>query len=179
MAVPAKIHEAAQPKPPKERRLKISSARKERSLVPWEANARRIIGGDKVTALSLAPPIFLAETNERYQDEITALAARLAGSFRARAFDNTRKDREDPPFMVLEAICERLPLCADPASACVVLMASPYTTQAMHCWVTSCVLHARAERCLRVLAAYCVSRDVHDAAIAHGWSTMKERRGMP
>lgn len=158
---------------------KIARARKEQPLAPWEVNARRIITGDEVTAPSLAPPIFLAETNERYRDEITALAARLARSFRARAFDNTRKDREDPPFMVLEAICERLPLCADPASACVVLIASDYTLQALHCCVTSCVSHPSTERCLRVLAAYCVSRDVHDAAIAHGWSTMKERRGMP
>jgi hypothetical protein len=112
-----------------------------------------------------------------YRGEVKAIAEQFALQFQARKFDETVQDEnEDPRFMALEDHCEQLPLCTDRRTALVALACSRYANAVAFFYVESCTSHPNPGETWRDLAAWCLARDVHDEAIARGWSVSRAER---
>ena len=114
----------------------------------------------------------LAALREAYRAEVRAVAERLALQFQARRFDDT-VDEEEPRFMLLEELCEQLPICRNNATAGVVVAASKYAAKAQR---HSSNLTSWPGELLRNVAAWCLARDVHDEAIMRGWACSRAER---
>jgi hypothetical protein len=75
-----------------------------------------------------------------YRLEVERIANGLALQFQARVFDGTKPEEDWPvepgnefasyPFNLLEDFCEKLSICRDRASACLVLALSKYAPKA-------------------------------------------------
>jgi hypothetical protein len=81
-------------------------------------------------------------------------------------------------FGILEDLCEQMPICQNNATARMVIAASKYATRAPFADVLN-EAPLSPDHMWKVYAAWCLARDLHDEAIARGWSRSRFERHPP